>query len=141
MQMLFSNDVLINWVGVGLAALAYFILGLIWYAPLVFGCRWKTAEWEIMSKNQIIASLIGYFGEMIIGLIIAYVLAIFIHLTHASQWHQAILVALWVWIGFIATVQFSFVLWGRKTFKNFLIHTGFMLMSLLMMSIILIHWY
>ena len=139
--MLFFNDVMINWKGVGLAALAYLILGLLWYAPFAFGRRWIIQEWELIGKSQIIASLIGYIGEFILGLIIAYVLAIFIHMSQAMQWSQAIMVALWVWMGFVATVQFSSVLWGRKTLENFFIHTGFMLVSLLIMSIILMYWY
>jgi len=136
--MFFLNDVAVNWMGILLAALAYFILGIIWYAPALFGHRWFKHEWNVTTEPRAISCMMCYVGEVIIGLIMAYVLALFIQLSEASQWFEGAVVSFWTWLGFVATVKFSSLLWGRRTLKSFLVHTGFMLVSLLIMGSILV---
>lgn len=149
---MFLDDVPVNYLAVFLAAIAYFIIGSIWYAPFFFGHRNKHHEditpivdtqpkqtvVELQPKHRF--CLIGsYIGEFIISLIIAYVLTLFIQLSQADDLMEGITVALWVWIGFIATTHFSAVLWDRKTVKSFFIHSIFMLIGLIAMASVIMY--
>jgi hypothetical protein len=131
---MFLDDVPVNYMAVIIAAVAYFILGAIWYAPTMFGSRWMKHEWGQQEQKSHFPRILAYLGEMIIALMMAYILALFIEITHATDMLEGVVVALWVWLGFIATTHFSAVLWGRKTLKSFFIHAGFILLGLLIMG-------
>jgi hypothetical protein len=137
---MFLDDVPVNYFAVLAAAIAYFVIGAIWYAPCCFGHRWmKRHENEppVEIEKNVLSYIGSYVGEFIISLIIAYVLTLFIQLSQADGVVEGITVALWVWIGFIATTHFSAVLWARKTLKSFFIHAGFMLLGLITMGAII----
>lgn len=48
-----------------------------------------------------------------------------------------LMTSFWSWLGFVAPVQFTEVLFSGKSTKLFLINTGYQLASLLAMAIIL----
>lgn len=131
---MFYENVPVNYLAVVLAAAAYFILGAVWYSPNMFGQRWMKHEWGQPDDQKRLPTVIAYIGELIISLIIAYILALFIEITRAREILEGIVIALWIWLGFIATTHFSAVLWARKTLKSFFIHAGFMLFGLLIMG-------
>lgn len=141
---MFLEDGPINYLAILMAAITYFIIGAIWYAPGVFGNRWKH-EGEghdecahSLSEHPKCRRIGSYIGEFIIALIMAAILNLFIQISLADEVREGLLVALWIWIGFIATTHFSAVLWGRKTIKSFFIHAGFMLVGLLAMGAVII---
>ena len=41
---MYLENLPVNYLAVGLAAAAYFVLGAIWYSPAVFGNRWLKHE-------------------------------------------------------------------------------------------------
>lgn len=131
------DAVSVNYVAVVIAAAAYFILGTIWYAPTMFGSRWMKHEWGQEEQRHRTPIILAYIGEAIIALIIAYILALFFEITHTTGVLEGVVLALWIWLGFIATTHFSAVLWGRKTLKSFFIHAGFMLLGLLIMGVLI----
>lgn len=126
------------------AAVVYYVVGMIWYAPFLFGQEWKGHDHMLKKEGEPADKLsppffyrsLSYVGEFIISFIIAYMLAVFMAIAGAETIHEGMLVAFWIWAGFIATTHFSAVLWGRKTVKHFFIHAGFMLIGLLAMSAI-----
>ena len=138
---MFLDDVPVNYLAVLVAALVYYMIGALWYAPFFFGNRWmKHHENEVPVEPQqkhTLCCIGSYVGEFIISLILAYVLALFIEISQAGEIVEGIAIALWVWIGFIATTHFSAVLWGRKTVKSFFIHAGFMLLGLIAMGAVI----
>lgn len=125
----------VNFLAILIAAAAYFLLGAVWYSTNIFGQSWQHEAGVVPGKEH---SFFSYIGEFIVDLVIAYVLALFIHLIDANAISEGLLVALWIWIGFIATYHVSSMLWGRKTFRSFVINGGFSLVGLLLMSVILV---
>jgi hypothetical protein len=138
---MYLDDVPIDYLGVLLAAIAYFIIGFIWYAPFAFGNkRERDEKSKVQNQEGFFTRKIGsYIGEFIISLIIAYVLALFIQISQADGVVEGVSVALWTWIGFIATTHFSSVLWARKTLEHFFIHAGFMLVGLVAMAAVIMY--
>jgi hypothetical protein len=133
----FSNlfDIQINYMAVIVAALAYFILAIIWYSPQVFGE--ELVHHEIINRNRMPSSILAYIGEFIVDLIMAFVLALVIEFARVDTSLEGLKIALWMWIGFVATTHFCDVLWGRKSLTSYLISGGLILVGLLVMGAII----
>jgi len=140
---MFFPDIFLSGWGILVSALAYFIIGSIWYAPFLFGHECKRhdnkpendANKESKPKScWSCCKILSYVGELIISLIIACILAVFIEVSGAESIGEGIITAFWIWLGFIATTHFSAVLWGRKTVKHYFIHVCFMLVGLVVMG-------
>jgi hypothetical protein len=144
---MFLNDVTVDYMAVFAAALVYFILGAIWYAPCLFRSRCCIKHDEshpeeppqACKMDSTTCKIGSYIGEFVLDLVIAYVLAIFIEVSQATEIIEGIMVAIWIGIGFVATTHFSAVLWGRKTLKSFFIHACFMLVGLTAMGATIIY--
>lgn len=142
---MFLDDVPINYLGVLIAAIIYFIIGAIWYSPFLFGnqCEKRNENFENVEEGKVRCCSCkagSFIGEFFVSLIIAYVLALFIQISRAGEIVEGITIAFWIWLGFVATTHFSAVLWDRKTVKHYLIHTGFMLVGFLSMGAFLIYF-
>lgn len=131
-----KNPIYLNYFAIILATVAYLLLGILWYSPIAFGKRSiKYDDAERYDKQP--TSLFGaYLGELVLSFIIAHGLAFFIALVGGGIYNGLIL-ALFIWICFVATINFSAVLWSRKSAKNFCVHSGFSLVGFLLMGIIL----
>ena len=137
---MFIDDYPLNYLAILVGGLVYFIIGAIWYAPGIFGHRWlKHDELPPADQKSWSFKAGAYIGEFILDLIIAYVLALFLLLSGAERLAEGAMVALWAWIGFIATTHFSAVLWSHRTLKNFFIHAIFMLVALIATAITIVY--
>lgn len=148
---MFLDDVPVNYWAVLVAGLVFYILGAIWYLPGLFGkCCFKKDECCATTStgcpvgeakpSECSSSKVGaYIGEFFICLVIAYILALFIEISQADQIVEGITVAIWAWLGFVATTHLSAVLWGFKPFKVYLINAAFLLLGFILMGGILVY--
>jgi len=134
----------INLLAVLGAAIAAMIIGMIWYSPSVFGKKLmlyvgQTAESMAVSgakKSMAKNYAINFLGS----LVTAYVLAYFIKLLGVTDATGALILTLWVWLGFIATAALGSVLWENKPWGYYFLNTVYRLVSLYAMSLILTFW-
>ncbi len=142
---MYLDDVPINYLVVFCAAVVNFIIGCLWYGSCAFGC--KLVKQDVTPGASLppktgcsSCKCIGaYIGEFILSLVTAYVLTLFIEISQADTIVEGIAVAIWIWIGFIATTLFSGVLWGRKHVERFFIDAGFLLIGLIAMAILIMY--
>ncbi len=133
---------LINIWAVLVAALAYMVIGMVWYSPLLFGNAWlklmnKTPkEVKKMRKGATKALIFS----IIIALVLSYALAQFLNFISAGAFWDGIVVAFWLWLGFIVTTQLNSVLYEQKSFKIYLINIGCLLVSVVVMALIQVAW-
>ena len=124
-------------------ALFHFILGLVWFSPLLFGEE-RNEELSISKKDQQKMIKKGTAKMLLIGfipsLVMAYVLAYFIALTAAQTFLAGARVGLLAGIGFVATIAFSGVLWEKSTVKGYLINISYYLIALSIMGGVLAVW-
>jgi len=132
----------INYFAVLLCGVASMVLGFLWYGPL-FGKEWSkmvgmTAEKMAKAKD----SMGKTYGIMFVSsLIMAYVLDHFIW--YAAPGSITVLIgvktAVWGWLGLIATSSLSRWLFSpdKKPMKLFFIDTGYYLVTLIAMGMIL----
>jgi hypothetical protein len=127
------------------ASVATMVVGFIWYSPLLFAKPWMIAmgyDPEDKAKIREMQKNAGptYGVAMLTSLLSAFVLGkIISHLAIGSALY-GMKAGLAVWAGFVATVQLTDMLFGKRPFKLFLINTGYQLVCYLAMGAILGKW-
>lgn len=134
----------INFIAVLLAAIASMVLGFVWYSPMVLGKPWMKERGytkESLNKEQ---KEMGkwYAVSFVLALVTAYVLAhvmgLSMYFYNNSPVTTGLLTGFWVWLGFVMTVQATATIFSdKKNWKLFGIDSGYQLVSLLLMGVVL----
>lgn len=125
------------------ATLAQFILGALWYSPLMFGKWWM----EIMEVTQISkeelermqkAMMPFYALQFFLTLFTTFAFANFMVYGSALGIYHT---AFWIWLGFVAPVQIGTVVWGstKKKFwiKQIFVMIGYQFVGIMLAAFIL----
>lgn len=135
----------LNWLAILVAAASTMILGFLWYSPLLFAKAWTRemgydpndkAKMDEMRKSAGPA----YAGSFAASLLSAFTLALILHGMRAESLHFGIMASFHIWLGFVATVQFTGALFAKQSMKLFAINTGYQLVCYLVMGAILTLW-
>jgi hypothetical protein len=120
------------------AALSTFMIGGLWYSPVVFGKAWmrENGFTDESMKNSNMAKIFGL--SFLLGLIAAYNLAMFIG--PEDQVVTAALYGFAAGAGWVATFIGTHYLFERKSFTLFLINAGYSIVALTVMGAILGAW-
>lgn len=132
----------INYVAVGVAAVAQFIVGAIWYMPL-FGSMWRDihgfGKLSKAEQDQAQKEMMPMLGVQFVGTVITTV--VLAKLLLLLPTYSAYSVAVMVWLGFQVPVQVSAVMFGgtqaKWVVKKSLIMVGGALACLLVAAAIL----
>jgi hypothetical protein len=125
-----------------LAAVATMAVGFLWYSPLLFAKPWMLAMgYDPNDKAGLDEMRKGagklYGAAFLASLAAAFVLGKIVVVTTVITVPYGMKVGFAMWLGFVATVQLTDTLFGRKPFKLFLINTGYQLVCYLVMGAIL----
>lgn len=134
--MLFGN---VNILAVIVAAILKMILGAIWYSPSVFGKVCCSAN-ALDKTEDMKPTTWQYAAEGALSLLMALVIALFVNWTDIGTIPEALTVAFFLWLGFVATTQLCGVIWGKCPINAFLVHTSFVLLALLIMTTLITVW-
>ena len=135
----------LNLLAIFVAAISTMVVGFVWYSPILFAKPWMRemgydpndkARVQEMQKSAGPA----YLGSFVASLVSAFVLALFLHEMHAQDLYYGLLVGFHVWLGFVATVQLTGVLFMKQSMKLFAINTGYQLVCYLVMGAIIGVW-
>jgi hypothetical protein len=133
----------INYPAVVVSAIAYWVLGAIWYSPLLFAHPFialkgwtpeELAALQAAGAGKEIA--IAFAGS----LLLAYVLAHFVKFTGAETARAGIETGFWLWLGFVITTNLETVLFEGRPLGLYLISNGYHLVGLLGMGALLAVW-
>ena len=99
----------INLWAVLVAALAYMVIGMLWYSPLLFGNKWLALMNKTPKEVKKMRKSAGkaYLFSVLIALVTSYVLAQFLSFLGAGTFLNGFLVAFWLWLGFVVTLQLN----------------------------------
>ena len=133
----------VNYTLVFLATLAQFIVGALWYSPLLFGKWWM----QIMEKENVpIDEMKKMQKEMGPFYMVQFFLTLFTTFSLANLYSRVIdptyglyHIAFWLWIGFIVPVQISAVVWGNTKKKHWAKQI-FVMVSMQLVGIMLASW-
>lgn len=135
----------LNLFAILVAAISTIAVGFLWYSPMLFAKLWmQEMGYHPNDKANVREMQKGagpaYLASFIANIVSAFVLALFFHEMRVQSINIGLLVAFHVWLGFVATVQLTGVLFMKQSKKLFAINTGYQLACYLMMGIILSVW-
>lgn len=140
-------EIYVNYGAVALAAVANMALGFLWYGPL-FGKQWMALSGITRAGIDAQKAKGGMWKSYVLALIGSLLMAFV--LWHAILFSGAylnvkgayagLMGGFWNWLGFVAPVTVSMVLWEGKPWKLWILTNGYYLVSLLVMGIILARW-
>ena len=135
----------LNWLAVVVAAISTMVVGFLWYSPLLFAKPWMREmgyDPNDKAKTQEMQKSTGpaYAGSLAAGFLSAFTLALILHGLGAQDLHFGIMASFHIWLGFVATVQFTSALFMKQSMKLFAINTGYQLVCYLVMGSILTIW-
>ncbi|OLC45223.1 MAG: hypothetical protein AUH68_04820 [Gemmatimonadetes bacterium 13_1_40CM_4_69_5] len=132
----------VSYPAVLVAAIAVFVLGWLWYSPLLF-----YKPWMRLRGMDPVAAMAGAkmpAGKLVIELgrcfVLAYVIARFVALLLLGSWMGAVHFGFFLWIGFPVILLTGSVLWDNIPWKVAAIHAGDWLVKMLVIPIIVTLW-
>ena len=132
------ENVTINHFAVIAAAFSMFVIGGLWYSPVLFGKMWLKAIGKDESFLQTGNKLKIFGGSFILALISAYTLAGFV--SGYEDWSWGLIGALLVGFGWLATAFGIVYLFERKSFVHFAVNAGYLIISYIVMGLIIGFW-
>jgi hypothetical protein len=135
----------VNYLAILACGIVAMIVGFLWYGP-IFGKSWARMMGINMDQKPPQSAMIKSYGIMFIGsLLMAFVLshALIFASTylHESGVSAGLQTGFWNWLGFIAPVTIGAVLWEKKPWTLWFITSGYYLVLLLIMGVILALWH
>jgi hypothetical protein len=133
----------VNYVLVGVATVVQFVLGALWYSPVLFGKIWMeimectNIPMEELKKMQ--KEMAPFYGlQLFLTLLTTVAFANLVpYVTAFSIYH----LAFWIWVGFIAPIQIAGVVWANTKrqywLKQILVMISFQLVSIMLTAWIL----
>ena len=137
----------INYLAVLVAGIVIFVLGGLWYSPVLFAKRWIALQGrteEQMRAEAAAANMpLMYVSAFICGFVTAWVMAhILAHVASSltlTAGHGA-LIGFMCWLGFAATTSYATALFSGKPKQLWLIDTSYNLVSFVLAGMILAVW-
>ncbi len=132
----------INYLAVGVAALATVFIGAGWYSPLLFHKLWVKAHGYPEEKVEQMRKTAGraFIVSLFCYVVMAFVLAVLVSWTGVSTMPQGAFLGLLVWIGFLATLGLTVHMFSEKPLSTYLIDAGYQLVYAVVMGVILAAW-
>ena len=129
----------INYLAVGVAALATLFIGALWYSRLLFGKLWVKAHGYSEEKVKQMAGR-AFMVSLFCYLVMAFVLAVLVSYAGVSTVLQGAFLGLLVWIGFLSTLGLTAHMFSEKPLSTYLIDAGYQLVYAVVMVVILAAW-
>jgi hypothetical protein len=128
-----------NYPAVFVSALAYWILGAVWYAAL-FSKPWMALEHMTEEQARSLNPVLPYIVTFVLNLLIAFVLAQICIWRKADSAGRGAAVGVLVWIGFLGPVTYTTYMYEMRPKELFAINEFYPLAGLCLMGAILGAW-
>lgn len=136
-------EIVVNYVAVLLAGVASMVVGFLWYSPSLFGKQWMALmghtekSLEAAKKEMNKTYTISFVASLLMAYVLSHVMTMSMNFFHYDPLPTGLISGFWMWLGFVAPVQLTDVLFGSKSPKLYAINTGYQLASLLAMGAVL----
>ncbi len=129
----------LNWLAVITAALSNFLIGGLWYSPILFGKQWMK-ENNFKDEDLKKSNMSRIFGlTFLFSIVMAFNLAMFLNDANTTPSWGAI-AGLLAGFGWVALSIFIIGQFERKSTKYMLIHGGYVTISFVLMGFIIGLW-
>ncbi|HYU91183.1 MAG TPA: DUF1761 domain-containing protein [Gemmatimonadales bacterium] len=133
----------INILAVLVAAVLTFVLGAVWYSPVLFAKQWMAAQGytsekvEEMKRKGVSRA---YAVSVLCYLVTAYVMALLASYTNSTTLAQGLWLGFLTWLGFAATVGLTANMFSEKPIAAWVLDAGYQLSYLVLMGVLLSLW-
>ena len=128
-----------NYLAVIVAAIAYWLLGAIWYG-VVFGEAWMALEHMTAEQARSMNPVLPYLITLALNMLIAYALAQVCIWRNANTLGRGASVGVLLWIGFVGPVTFTTYMYEMRPKELYAINQFFPLAGFVLMGAILGGW-
>ncbi len=129
----------LNWLAIIVAALANFMLGGLWYSPVLFGKTWQK-ENNLSDEDLKKGNMAKIFGFAFLwSFVMAFNLGMFLN-DSSTDLSFGAMAGFLAGFGWVAAAIFIIGLFERKSNTYMLINAGYMIISFLLMGIIIGAW-
>jgi hypothetical protein len=128
-----------NYAAVVVAAIAYWILGALWYAVL-FSKPWMALEGMTEAQANSMSPVLPYVITLVLNLLIAYSLAQVCSWRNANTLGRGASVGVLLWIGFVGPITFTTYMYEMRPRTLFAINEFYPLAGLVLMGAIIGAW-
>jgi hypothetical protein len=138
-------DLTVNYLAVLVAALASFMIGFLWHGP-VFGKTWISlmqitpAQMEKGKKDMEKKMPLYMLLALVQQLVMSFVIAVLCAMTGVIDTASAVMLAVLLWLGIIATTFLNGVLWENKTVPLYVFNLAYHLVNILVITLIVGLW-
>jgi surface polysaccharide O-acyltransferase-like enzyme len=128
-----------NYAAVFVAAIAYWLLGALWFGVL-FGKPWMALENISIEQAKTMNPVLPYVITFVLNLLIAYALAQVCIWRNANTIGRGASVGVLLWIGFIGPITYTTYMYEMRPKELFAINEFFPLAGLVLMGAIIGAW-
>ena len=128
-----------NYAAVFIAALAYWLLGAVWYGVL-FGARWTVLEKVSVEQAKSMNPVVPYVVSFVLNILIAYSLAQICIWRNANTIGRGASVGVLLWIGFVGPITFTTYMYEMRPTELFAINQFYPLAGMVLMGAIIGTW-
>ncbi len=121
------------------SAVILWLLGAIWYSPLLFAKPWAAIVGRPMGekpKGVVHGMIASFLGD----LLIAFVLAHFVYWSGADGFAMGAFIGFLAWTGFVVAPLYPQRVYEGRPFKYFAINSGYWLTGLVVVGGLLSAW-
>jgi Protein of unknown function (DUF1761) len=128
-----------NYAAVFIAAIAYWLLGALWFGVL-FGKPWMALENISIEEAKTMNPVLPYIVSFVLNLLIAYSLAQICIWRNANTIGRGASVGVLLWIGFVGPITFTAYMYEMRPKELFAINEFYPLAGLVLMGAIIGAW-
>jgi uncharacterized protein DUF1761 len=133
----------INLLAMLLSAIVAFVIGALWYSPLLFGKAWMAAHGftpEAMAdlRRQMVRA---YAVSFVCFVIMAFVLTVLLSRLDVTTAVEGAKIGFMAWLGFAATIGLTANLYSGAPLALYLIDVSYQLVYMVAMGAILAAWH
>ena len=132
-------EVHVNYLAVFVAALANYLIATVWYA-VVFGSLWKRLTGITEMKPVPMNMVLVFIGSLVMSFVLMHSIAFGNAYVNTSGVAGGLMGGFFSWLGFIAPVTMTNVIYEKRPWKLLILDNAFWLLSLLVMGTILSVW-
>ena len=133
----------VNYLAVLLSGVAYMVVGFLWYSPMFLGKPWMDlmgySEKKLKDLQKKMGPLYGlsFVASLVTAFMLSHVATMSSNSFGYTYQQSALTSAFFMWLGFVAPVQLTDVIFGNRPWKLFAINTGYQLVALLSMAVVI----
>jgi hypothetical protein len=130
----------LNFLPIIVATVVYFMLGAVWYSPALFSKSWSAMQPEdVMKEKSNLPIMLSM--TFVLNFVISIAMALLVALTNTGTIIGGAKLGLLTGAGFSATTMGINYLYGKRSFKLFLIDGGYHIVGICLIGALLAVWH